>query len=428
MTDPTFDARRWTATIDTSPPAISDVAAVPDAISPDGDGRQERAALEATGGPDTVTWSMRVLTARGAVVRTMSGRGRTVATTWDGKDERGRRVADGSYRVEVRGTDALGNDALAARQVVVDTADPRGDLVADVPGLVAGASAGVFSPDGDGWQDAIDLRPAASEAVSVSVVVRDRSGRRRWSGSAPMASRPTVRWRGRDKAGATLPDGRYHVVATVTDAAGNRSTLSGAIRIDRTASALRADPPRFYPQDGDRLARTSELTFRLRGRATTALRVRDASGGVMRTAWKDRVKPAGRLAWTWDGRDGRGAVVAPGSYQVELVATAGGVTQILRRSVLLDAFAIAPATTTPTAGSRLRLDIRATERLRSAPRVTIRQPGVADRTMTTKRLADGRYRVDVRLAAGIHGPARLIVRAKDAGGRTDSTTLVVAVR
>ena len=428
MTDPTFDRAAWTATIDTSAPTISEIAASTSAMSPDGDGRQDTVVLTANAGPGATTWSIRVLAANGSAVRTFDGTGRAIKATWDGRDTKGVRVPDGTYRAEVRVDDALGNTAMVTRPLVVDTADPSGSLIAVVPGLVVGATGHAFSPDGDGWQDSVALRVSANEPVAVSVVVRNGSGKAVWSGRAPLSEAPSVTWKGRDRSGRVLKDGTFRVVAKVTDAAGNRSSLTGKVRIDRTAGSLRSAPSLFFPQDGDALARTTKVTFKLRDKATTTLRVLDVGGSVVRTVWKGRSRSAGKTAWTWDGRDSKGGILPRGRYQLELIATAGGVTQVIRRGLTMEAFAVSPSSGTPAPGSLLTLDIASAESLDASPKVTLTQTGTAARTLTAKRVGADRYRAVFTLAAGVSGTATVTVKATDAKGGADSTTLKLTVR
>ena len=274
MTDPTFDVAAWTATIDTLAPTVSAIAASHAAVSPDGDDRQDTVTLKATAGPGAATWALHIRARNGDVVRSFEGTGREIKATWNGRDVKGARAPDGTYQAEVRVDDALGNTAAVTRSLVVDTADPTGSVQAVVPGLVAGATSHAFSPDGDRWQDAVVLRVSAGEPVA-GELSRCAIGRAGPSGraSARLGEAPGVTWKGRDRSGRTLKDGTYRVEAKVTDAAGNRSTLTGKVRIDRTAGALRPSPGLFFPQDGDGLARTTKVTFKLRGRAATTLRV-----------------------------------------------------------------------------------------------------------------------------------------------------------
>jgi flagellar hook assembly protein FlgD len=294
--------------------------------------------------------------------------------------------------------------------------------------MVAGATAHAFSPDGDRWQDTVALRISSREPVAARVSVRTPAGKTVWSGGAPIGEAPSVTWRGRDRSGRSMEDGVYRVMAVVTDAAGNRSTLTGKVRIDRTAGHLRPAPSLFFPQDGDALARTTRVTFKLRGRATTTLRVIDARGTVVRTAWRGHSRGAGTTGWMWDGRAAGGALLPRGRYRLELVATAGGVTQIIRRGVVMDAFAITPSTSTPARGTRLTVEIASAEPLKGAPRVSLSQAGTTVRSVTARRQSEGRYRAVFTLAAGATGTATLTVTAVDARGRTNTTTLNLAVR
>jgi spore germination protein YaaH/flagellar hook assembly protein FlgD len=428
MTDPTFDVAAWTATIDTSPPAVSALSANMSALSPDGDERQDAVTLRTTAAPGAVAWTLRILSRQGRAVRVFRGTGREIKVTWDGRATGGARVPDGTYEAEARVDDALGNTASVSRPLVVDTVDPTGTVAPGIAGLIAGATPYAFSPDGDRWQDTVALRVSSREPVAATFSVRTAGGRLVWTGRAPRGEAPTIIWKGRDRSGRSLRDGTYRVVAVVTDAAGNRSTVTGRVRIDRTAGHLRPAPSLLFPQDRDALGRSTRVTFRLRGPATTTLRVLDAHGTVVRTAWKARSRPAGMTGWTWDGRGSGGAPLPRGRYQLELVATAGDVTQIVRHGLAMDAFAITPSTITPLQGGRLTVVIASAEPLAASPKVTLRQAGTTPRIVTTRRQSDGRYRVVVTLAAGVTGTATLTVAARDARGGANTTTLKLAVR
>ena len=198
-----------------------------------------------------------ILDRGGDLVRSYQGTGREIKATWDGRAANGARVADGSYLAEVRVDDALGNTATASTPLTVDTVDPSGSVSPAVSGLVGGATSRAFSPDGDGWQDHVVLRVVGGEPVRAAISIRDRAGRIVWSASAPMGATPSVTWKGRDRRGRTLKDGTYRVLAKVTDAAGNRSTLErhGA---HRPHGRLPPSRPRALLPAGQRLARAGD--------------------------------------------------------------------------------------------------------------------------------------------------------------------------
>jgi hypothetical protein len=197
--------------------------------------------------------------------------------------------------------------------------------------------------------------------------------------------------------------------------------------VDRTVGGLRWDRTAFFPQDGDRLLPTATLTVRVARTARLTLRVLDASGAVVRTAWRDRAFAVGTAAWRWDGRTASGAWAAPGRYVAELAAVSWLGTTLVRRSVVANAFTAALSSTAPPAGSRLNVTFRSVEPLAAAPTATFRQAGGNAVRMTVVRLADGAWRATVAVAAGAPGPAAVTLLGRDTAGGRNRTTLVVSV-
>jgi flagellar hook assembly protein FlgD len=326
-------------------------------------------------------------------------------------------VADGSWRLVLRFFDAAGNPAARSFTVRADSTDPQ-------PGVTASPPA--FSPNGDGAADTTRLRWTSSEAVTGTLrLSRGSTTIRRWSVSGTAGA---VTWTGRDTAGRTVADGAVTITLTVTDPSGNRAAATKRLVVDRTASFLRARPSAFYPQDGDALARTTSVSFRLSRSATTRLRVLDPAGAVVRTAWSSRAFAAGTHAWTWNGKSSAGAMVPRGRYVLELTATGSLGTTVLHRSIVVDAFVATPSATTVAAGQTLTVRFRPVEPLARAPRATFTQAGRAAAVMTVTRLADGTYRATVRVAAGAPGAARVTISGVDSAGGKNTTVLLVTVR
>jgi flagellar hook assembly protein FlgD len=103
---------------------LGGVSASPDVVSPNGDGRRERLRI---GFALTRDATVRVLVKRsGETVATVlagSLAAGAYAASWDGLDERGRRVADGTVRAVVRATGSLGRRSLS-RPARVDATRP----------------------------------------------------------------------------------------------------------------------------------------------------------------------------------------------------------------------------------------------------------------------------------------------------------------
>lgn len=202
-------------------PAVLTVTRAVTFFSPNGDGVRDREPLVFEGDVSDDDAEVDVIDADGVqVARVAEGRrirpGRPVAVVWDGRDDAGRVVPDGPYRIRV----TLGGDGrslLAPRRFFVDTTPPsprltirRRDIVVRPGQPVRFAVTGVS-----------DFRPPR-----YSVVRTDRGPQRivaRFEGEKGALS---GRWDGRLTSGAAAPVGTYLIAVEVRDKAGNlgRST------------------------------------------------------------------------------------------------------------------------------------------------------------------------------------------------------------
>jgi hypothetical protein len=143
-------------------------------------------------------------------------RGRA-AFEWDGRDEAGRVVPDGPYRLRVH-LDEERRTILVPNEVEVDTRPPSVGLVR--------ASRRIVSPDGDRRGDRLKLVYRASERagplllVDGEVAAEERARRRRSS----------VRWDG-TLDGRVLRPGLHLLAVRVRDEAGNLSAPTEAVPV-----------------------------------------------------------------------------------------------------------------------------------------------------------------------------------------------------
>jgi len=406
---------RYGVVVDTVPPAVAGASASRALISPNRDGIRESTALALTA-PGATAWTVRIGAGAADPVRTFRGSGGRVAVTWDGRDDAGARAPDGDYGATLSACDAAGNCAVRTLAVRVDTTPPS---------VVALALPGTFSPDGDGDADTATLSWASSEPAGGTVSVwHGRTLVRRWS--VPAGPVGSVAWDGRSGAGRAVADGRYTLRADLRDAAGNRRLTAWTVTVDRTAGALRWSGG-FFPQDGDGLAARSTLSWRQTRRATTALALYDATGTLVRRVWDRRPLGAGPHSWAWDGRLADGSMAPQGAYTALLTVASPLGTQRLARRVWAAAFATSLSATTLRPGQVLTVGLGPTERLRTAPRVTLRQPGRAPVTVTAARLADGTYRARFAVRPGPAGAASLRIAATDAAGGANLIVLALAM-
>jgi hypothetical protein len=99
---------------DSTAPRITAVSDRPDPITPNGDGRRDRAKIRFTIS-ETAEVKVSILTKRGRLVRTIQDVKRLSSgrhtTSWSGRDSEGRRVRAGTFFYEIIAVDAAGNQA-----------------------------------------------------------------------------------------------------------------------------------------------------------------------------------------------------------------------------------------------------------------------------------------------------------------------------
>jgi flagellar hook assembly protein FlgD len=190
---------------------------------------------------------------------------------------------------------------------------------------ITGLSATRISPDGDGRADKVRVRYRLDQRATVTLRVRDASGRvatARSLGSLPAGGHEVV-WNGR-KRGDAVADGAY-TLQVVTAAPPQSGLASRAVTVDTVAPRLRGaglSSERVLPVRDDYLDRvTATATLKEQSR-WVALEVRSSSGRLVRTvreAPRRGVAP-GPVSVGWNGRDASGDLVPPGRYAVRLVA------------------------------------------------------------------------------------------------------------
>jgi hypothetical protein len=158
---------------------------------------------------------------RGTVVRHGVGSGLFGAAfhefAWDGRDDSGRVVPDGRYRVELRLPDE-GRTIAFPDGIRVDSTPPRIQVLQ--------APHAVFSPDRDGHADHVDVHFRFSEPAYPILYVNGKSGPR-----GPLRLAGAMQWYG--LIGRRTPPGTYRLALVAEDPAGNLapSTREFTVRV-----------------------------------------------------------------------------------------------------------------------------------------------------------------------------------------------------
>ncbi len=408
---------------DSSAPAVRGLDAG-GPISPNGDGTGDATTIRGRF-TESVAWTLQIKGSGGGIKFQATGSGSTFETTWNGKSG-GNPVADGPYQVELTGVDPWANPAArATRTLVVDTVAPA--LTSLTPGA---EEARWFSPNGDGVRDTIDVSATSSESGTLNARVIDVGGSlvKKWTTSTG-TSATTVTWDGRNTAGAYVPDGVYRLRVAPQDAAGNAgSNVERSVTVIRALKSVVASKSIFYPHDGDRLAKSSALSFSLVRPMTVTWTLRNSAGATVVTRLDGVAQAAGTSTWSFNGRDADGALLPRGRYTSVVSATDGTLTATQTTTVDMNAFAIKTSDSTPARGQSITLNVTSAEKLASLPKVFIYQPGLSRWKVRMVKTGTYTYKVTFRLkSAGSKGQVTFKVKGRDIDDGKQSTLAVYAI-
>jgi flagellar hook assembly protein FlgD len=403
---------------DSRAPVLIGVDTGPGRFSPNDDGRFDEAVVTGIFS-ETVAWTVDVRNAEGTVLDTSTGSGSTFNATWDGLVE-GIAVPDGTYTWSVRGADAWQNGvATGGGTIVVDTVGV--DVTSISP---TGDAVGVFSPNGDAWADTISTTVTVPEAGSIVTWVTNAANEtvRSWA-SASIAGANPIAWDGRAANGSIVPDGEYALHFTARDRAGtNGAGATRPVRVVGLLGAVRTSLKLFYPQDGDRLAPATVLSFSLARPATVTWTIRNAAGATVVTRLAGTALPAGPQSWSWDGRNAEGVRLPAGVYTSYVTASDGAVTISQSVKVEMNAFSIATSTATLRRGSRVTVTVTSAEPLSSGVLLYVSQPGVTMWHVTLTKIDSRTSRATITMKyGGSAGTVRFLVKGRDLDGRAQAT-------
>ncbi len=218
--------------VDTRYPQI-DVTADVMLFSPDGDGRLDSITVKQSSSDEDL-WEGELRNAKGDKVRGWFWKGKAANFTWDGKDENGNTVPDGSYTYVVKSQSKAGNTTVKElRGIQIDTRPTSAYITASSSG---------FSPNGDGFMDSINFSPIVGmkdgiKSWKISMASAASGVQKEFSGPAPVPA--SVTWDGKETSGSRLAaEGAYTAILQVEYYKGNLAEA-------KTASFLmEATPPK----------------------------------------------------------------------------------------------------------------------------------------------------------------------------------------
>lgn len=296
-------------------PQVGILSASPLAFSPDDNGIADKDEVTFSASvwdhSYPLDYSLVVKDSSGTAVRTLTGSGigsaGTLTRAWDGRNDAGAIVAEGTYGAVLTVEDAWGAPttvSLPNTTVTVDTTAPTltALTVSQTP----------FSPNNDGVKDTTTLGSSVSEVLPWTLEIKNASSQivRTLTGTGTTVS---ALWNGNWP--ATLANGTYTGHLRTEDPAGNRAAVvSGDIVLDTIAPtvAVSASPNPFEPANGD-----TQITGTVGEAVPWTLEVRLGASTIRSLASGTGTS----VSSSWNGRNDADQLVADNAYHLRLAAT-----------------------------------------------------------------------------------------------------------
>ncbi len=304
---------------DETPPEITGISALPATFSPNGDGKKDTTLLFFYVSEDAMI-TVTVTGASGNTVRSLYSANRsqgTQAVVWDGRDDDGFKVGDGTYTLKVEARDSAGNMDTASAVVVIDTVKPVASVVQVAPTE--------FSPNNDGLADTVTFSYTLSEAGYVTADIIDAASsivyRFFVTPKLQPAQLQNVTWDGTGNTG----EGPYRIRLQVEDFAGNASSFATAyVFLDFGPPEIKnvsVSPDPFSPNNAtstsvkDTTLITADIVET--GNVTWSLTLKDTSNAPV-VSFTGTTK---QIQQVWDGKNSSGNFVSDGVYAYSIQAS-----------------------------------------------------------------------------------------------------------
>ena len=234
--------------------------------------------------------------------------------SWDGKNDLGETVADGTYYVVFEYTV---NGKTYTQDLRISTGGQ--DITGEITDVTV---SGTLSPLEGQYVNIIYTLP---QKTLITVEIKDQGGtiiRHLLTDTPRTAGNHTEIWDGADDNGNIVQPGTaFYVTITATSLADNAMITGG---FAPSMSDISSVPLRFSPAsnpygirdlEGDRVV----ITFTLNKQANVTATVYNATGSVVRTMTEPDL-PAGQSQLSWNGRNDGGILMADGNYTIQLRA------------------------------------------------------------------------------------------------------------
>ena len=228
---------------------------------------------------------------------------------WDGKGDATSVLADGRYGAGLTVTDVCGNTASQWKPIEIDNTQPTVSI--DYPRPADTLSAGII----------VEIKGTVSDPHFKSYILEAGAGDNptAWI-SLATSDKPTTNniitaWNT-----SGLKD-HWTLRLSAEDTVGNKNVFTSTINLGvrkELIKSLDANPKLFSPNSDQKLDSTV-ISYEVTDACDVKIDVLDINSLPI-TTYTTVINAAGKGSFIWDGKNGSGAVVSDGSYQVKLTA------------------------------------------------------------------------------------------------------------
>ncbi len=333
-------AQSQTFTIDNTAPSAE--LTVPYTLfSPDGDKHRDTLSVTAKTSKED-KWLITVSDSKNNAVFTKTVHGSVSSFEWNGTDDAGNTVADGTYKVTFAATDAAGNtNSAEIKDVKVDNRETKAYVTVDLD---------AFSPNGDNVLDTqkFSIRTSLAEGIenwNFAIVNAEGKTVREWTSSDQKNLPAAITWDGLGSDGKVVADNAYTGKLTLNYTKGNLVTVSSGAFIscvNPPELSVKTSPKYFSPDnDGE----NDDLYIQLKGSSPAGLKnwsfqINDPENGKL--FWKTSGKSSITERLIWDGRGSNGELVQSAmDYPYVFMATDElGMTRTVEGKISIDVLVI----------------------------------------------------------------------------------------
>ena len=228
---------------------------------------------------------------------------------WDGKNNNGKIVADGDYKMIISAWDENKNTYQShPKTIVVDNTPPTAEVSSDLT---------LFSPNGDGAKDTITFKQNTTGQDFWKGEIRNKDNKvvkhYEWKNTIPPQQ---VVWTGKDDNGKVVPNGIYSYFLTGEDKAENsveKKVINITLTTNKQSASIDADKNIFSPNsDGSFDSITfSPILSSTSGLINWKVVILNEDGKTVKTFQGKSTLPK---KITWDGTDDNNTIVPDGNY------------------------------------------------------------------------------------------------------------------